>query len=125
MNVSFSLLQTAFQFAYTCLFGWYASYLFLRSSSVLPPLLAHMFCNIMGFPQMAVALHNHPKRKTCQCPAMSSFSSCGGLLFPELTVTSPAPAIIATYVLGIAGFVGLFKPLTDVLSVFGGSLYWS
>ncbi|OCF33200.1 hypothetical protein I316_05245 [Kwoniella heveanensis BCC8398] len=50
-----SSLDTVFQLTYTTLFGWFASYLYLRTGSVIPPLLSHVFCNIMGiyFPSRA------------------------------------------------------------------------
>ena len=41
-----------FQFAYTYLFGLYASCLLVRSNSVIGPILAHSFCNFMGIPQI-------------------------------------------------------------------------
>jgi hypothetical protein len=44
------LVVLVFQLVYTTLFGWYASYLFLRTGSILPPILSHIFCNIMGLP---------------------------------------------------------------------------
>ncbi|ORX73090.1 hypothetical protein DL89DRAFT_290852 [Linderina pennispora] len=43
-------LSTCFQFAYTTLFGWYAVFLYVRSKSVVGPIVAHSFCNIQGLP---------------------------------------------------------------------------
>jgi hypothetical protein len=40
---------------YTSLFGAYSSYLFLRTGLVVGPLIAHVFCNLMGLP---VAQHS-------------------------------------------------------------------
>lgn len=62
----FAVLQTSFQFTYTTLFGWYANFLFLRTGSILPPLLSHVFCNIMGFPNPASAAEYFPEKKTCK-----------------------------------------------------------
>lgn len=56
--------DTVFQFTYTTLFGFHCAYLFVRSGSVLPPLFAHVFCNIMGVPQLQAELRWHPHRKT-------------------------------------------------------------
>lgn len=39
-----------FQFFFTTVFGWYASYLFLRMGSVWPPVFIHIFCNSLGPP---------------------------------------------------------------------------
>jgi prenyl protein peptidase len=83
------MVGTVFQFAYTTLFGWYASYLFLRTGpspllspshtltndctgSIIPPILAHIFCNYMGLPPIAWALSVFPSRRLCT--VISSFS---------------------------------------------------
>jgi prenyl protein peptidase len=47
-----ALLSSTFQFAYTTVFGWYASYLFVRTGNVWSPVLCHSFCNYMGFPEL-------------------------------------------------------------------------
>ncbi|XP_004302998.1 PREDICTED: CAAX prenyl protease 2 [Fragaria vesca subsp. vesca] len=38
------------QLGYTVVFGSYASFLFIRTGHFLAPVVAHMFCNIMGLP---------------------------------------------------------------------------
>ncbi|ORZ27470.1 hypothetical protein BCR41DRAFT_299941, partial [Lobosporangium transversale] len=45
-------LMTCFQFLYTTLFGWFATYLFLRTSNLIAPCICHAFCNLMGFPDV-------------------------------------------------------------------------
>ncbi|KAJ6482228.1 hypothetical protein DFH09DRAFT_1378629 [Mycena vulgaris] len=50
-----------FQAAYTTLFGAHASFLFLRTSVLIPPLTAHIFCNIMGVPQLGLETSRHAK----------------------------------------------------------------
>ena len=55
--------STVFQLAYTSVFGFHAAFLFLRTGSVLPPILSHIFCNIMGFPHPAEAVHRRPAQK--------------------------------------------------------------
>ncbi|XP_063946892.1 CAAX prenyl protease 2 isoform X2 [Daucus carota subsp. sativus] len=49
-----SLLQASivvgFQLGYTVIFGWYASFLFVRTGHLTAPIIAHMFCNFMGLP---------------------------------------------------------------------------
>ncbi|KAJ7615502.1 hypothetical protein FB45DRAFT_244452 [Roridomyces roridus] len=59
-----ALLGAVFQTAYTTVFGAHTSYLFLRTSSILPPLTAHIFCNIMGMPQIQDELRRFPKKRT-------------------------------------------------------------
>ncbi|KAI6041423.1 CAAX protease self-immunity-domain-containing protein [Pisolithus marmoratus] len=56
-------IGTAFQFAYTTIFGFYCSYLFLRTGSVFPPIAAHVFCNVMGVPQPGYDIGQRPDRK--------------------------------------------------------------
>ncbi|KAJ7480743.1 hypothetical protein FB451DRAFT_1394813 [Mycena latifolia] len=77
--------STLFQTAYTTLFGAHTSYLFLRTSSLVPPLAAHVFCNIMGVPQMGAEVGRFPKRKN---------------------------AIRAAYALGIVLFISTLVPWT-------------
>jgi membrane protease YdiL (CAAX protease family) len=54
----------AFQLTYTTLFGWFAAYLFLRTRSVLPPLAAHVYCNIMGIYLPGTAIRRYPSKRT-------------------------------------------------------------
>ncbi|KAK9369520.1 hypothetical protein V1509DRAFT_619702 [Lipomyces kononenkoae] len=48
----FALLSSLFQFAFTTVFGWYATFLFLRTGSFWQPFIAHAFCNTMGVPKI-------------------------------------------------------------------------
>lgn len=89
-------LISTIQFAYTSMFGWYANFLFLRSNTLLAPLVSHIFCNIMGLPDPIEAVRIHPHRKW---------------------------SIYGAYVAGIVGFAFSIMPLTKP-SLFGGSLYW-
>jgi prenyl protein peptidase len=45
------LLRSLLQFGYTSLFGAYATFLFLRTGSLLAVFVVHAFCNIMGLPR--------------------------------------------------------------------------
>ncbi|KAG8214812.1 CAAX protease self-immunity-domain-containing protein, partial [Butyriboletus roseoflavus] len=56
-------IGTAFQFTYTSIFGFYCSYLFLRTGSIFPPITAHIFCNIMGVPHPGHDINQRPDRK--------------------------------------------------------------
>ncbi|XP_037302268.1 CAAX prenyl protease 2-like [Manduca sexta] len=49
-GVKTALLISSFQFMYTSMFGVYSAYLFVRTGHFMAPLIAHMFCNHMGFP---------------------------------------------------------------------------
>ncbi|KAK9239117.1 CAAX protease self-immunity-domain-containing protein [Lipomyces kononenkoae] len=51
-----ALLSSLFQFAFTTVFGWYATFLFLRTGSFWQPFIAHAFCNTMGVPKFGAKL---------------------------------------------------------------------
>ncbi|KAI9188710.1 CAAX prenyl protease [Blastocladiella emersonii ATCC 22665] len=75
---------SVFQFLYTTLFGWIAAFIYVRTGHVISAMLAHIFCNIMGVPNIAeVHLSRHPR------------------------------VIWAAYVLGLALFFALAGPLTS------------
>ena len=46
------VIQTVVQVAYTGVFGWYASFLYLRSGGVWGVVAVHAFCNFMGLPRV-------------------------------------------------------------------------
>ncbi|KAK0504399.1 hypothetical protein EDD18DRAFT_499993 [Armillaria luteobubalina] len=73
-----AIIAITFQMAYTTLFGFHCSYLFLRTGSIWPPITAHVFCNIMGVPGLQQELRH----------------------FPSKTFL-----IIVTYILGVVGYV--------------------
>lgn len=63
-RLSIVLTQTAFQFAYTWLFGSYATYAFLRTGSIIAVSVSHSFCNGMALPNLVFlrpssSLHRH------------------------------------------------------------------
>jgi prenyl protein peptidase len=45
-------LRSLFQFTYTSLFGFFATFLYLRTGNVYICILAHTFCNWMGLPRL-------------------------------------------------------------------------
>lgn len=53
-------VQVGFQMGFTTVFGWYASFLLLRTGHFVAPLCAHVFCNFMGFPDFFAAAR-HPR----------------------------------------------------------------
>ncbi|KAI5801455.1 hypothetical protein DFH27DRAFT_652855 [Peziza echinospora] len=44
------ILRSLFQFTYTTIFGWLATFLYMRTGSVWAVVLVHSFCNHMGVP---------------------------------------------------------------------------
>ncbi|KAK7746058.1 CAAX prenyl protease [Diatrype stigma] len=49
--VAHGLLRSLLQLGYTSLFGAYATFLLLRTGSLLAIIVVHAFCNCMGFPR--------------------------------------------------------------------------
>ncbi|KAL5008582.1 hypothetical protein ScPMuIL_014163 [Solemya velum] len=49
-EVADALKQSVFQLFYTTVFGAYSAFLFLRTGHLMAPVIAHAFCNHMGFP---------------------------------------------------------------------------
>lgn len=49
-----AFIQVLFQFAYTTIFGWFATYTFLSTGHLLSAVLVHVLCNVMGFPPLDV-----------------------------------------------------------------------
>jgi len=81
-------LVVLFQLAYTTLFGAYASALFLRTGHMLAVVLAHTWCNLLGFPELRFL---HPSHR----------------LHPR------RHAVLAVFVAGIVVFSLALLPLTD------------
>ncbi|KAJ5612339.1 hypothetical protein N7510_005533 [Penicillium lagena] len=46
-----AVLRSLFQFGYTTIFGWYATFLYLRTGSLPAVILVHSFCNWCGLPR--------------------------------------------------------------------------
>ena len=50
--LSEALLITIVQLCYTSLFGLYSAFLFVRTGHLISPVVTHMYCNIMGLPDV-------------------------------------------------------------------------
>lgn len=46
-----AIARSVLQFAYTYLFGVFATFIFLRTASLLSVVTVHIFCNYMGLPR--------------------------------------------------------------------------
>lgn len=58
LDLQTTIIISCFQFSYTTLFGAYSAFLFARTGHFVAPLVAHMFCNHMGFPNISeISLH--------------------------------------------------------------------
>ncbi|BDA49207.1 CAAX prenyl protease 2 [Coccomyxa sp. Obi] len=56
-----ALFAVAFQFAFTTVFGWFATFVFVRTGHLTAAVGVHAFCNLMGFPDFG-ALNSHPAK---------------------------------------------------------------
>jgi prenyl protein peptidase len=74
-------LQVLFQFTYTTIFGWYATYLFLRTGHLLAPVLVHALCNSLGLPPV-VAMAQHRQRLLMLALLLGGAASFAWLLQP-------------------------------------------
>lgn len=79
-------LITGFRFAYTTIFGWYAAFLYLRTGHLMAPLVAHIFCNVMGLPAFGDAIES-PHNKVI---GFAFLLGLGGFVFLLHPATSPA-----------------------------------
>ncbi|KAL8641886.1 MAG: hypothetical protein Q9228_001360 [Teloschistes exilis] len=46
------IIRSLIQFSYTTIFGWYATFLFVRTGNVIAIILVHTFCNWAGLPRV-------------------------------------------------------------------------
>jgi prenyl protein peptidase len=49
--IAAAIARSLLQFTYTTLFGGYATFIYLRTSSLVSCVVVHTFCNFMGFPR--------------------------------------------------------------------------
>ncbi|KAI9371694.1 hypothetical protein BJX61DRAFT_14552 [Aspergillus egyptiacus] len=51
-SILVAVFRSVFQFGYTTVFGWYATFVYLRTGSLLSVILIHAFCNWCGLPRL-------------------------------------------------------------------------
>ncbi|CAG0912967.1 unnamed protein product [Notodromas monacha] len=95
--VKTALLMAVFQFGYTTLFGAYSSFLLMRTGHFVSPLIAHAFCNAMGFPDFTAIWYSDGIEGRIRRMALF-----GGFL----------------------AWLALLYPLTDP-RLYGGSVHWT
>ncbi|KAK7073109.1 CAAX prenyl protease [Halocaridina rubra] len=89
------LLISCFQFLYTSVFGFYSSFLFIRTGHFLPLFAVHAFCNHMGLPEL--------KDMWCKPPPLRN-------------------RLLVCHILGLVFWYLLLYPLTEPL-YYGNTLY--
>lgn len=109
-----AIIRTIIQFTYTSLFGFFATFVYLRTGSVYAPIAAHMFCNWMGLPRFwgrvgGDTTFNVPsagKRNDLQ-------DASGGLRWSRSLSTMWTVLYYALLVGGAYGFYVYLYPLTE------------
>jgi len=54
-----ALLVTIIQLCYTSLFGLYSAFLFVRTGHLVSPVISHIYCNIMGLPDIDAIVNSN------------------------------------------------------------------
>lgn len=89
MAFSRAMQQVVGQMLYTTIFGAYATWLLIRTGNLGAPIIVHLFCNVLGFPDFdAMAAHQHQ-------PLLSALSLTGVLLFAILFKPATMPALFS------------------------------
>lgn len=84
LSLGSSLAIVGFQFTYTTVFGWLATWLFLSTGHALAPALAHAACNALGVPPLGAMarrrLAGQPALLWATAGGVALFAGCGGRL---------------------------------------------
>lgn len=59
------IIILVFQFMYTTIFGAYSALLFISTGNVIGPIMAHKFCNHMGFPDFREMFQFQEPKRSC------------------------------------------------------------
>eukprot|EP01104_Vermistella_antarctica_P018397 TRINITY_DN678_c0_g1_i4.p1 TRINITY_DN678_c0_g1~~TRINITY_DN678_c0_g1_i4.p1 ORF type:complete len:342 (-),score=39.00 TRINITY_DN678_c0_g1_i4:1095-2120(-) len=80
-----AVVVTVVQLVYTTIFGWFSSYLFIMTGSLIAPFLSHAFCNVMGLPSFGLMPTAAPpsRYRTLSASSSSSLSSPHSLIRPS------------------------------------------
>jgi len=92
-DIQTAVMISLFQSTYTTIFGMYSAFLFVRTGHIAAPVVAHGFCNFMGFPDFNELL-NHPPRTRA---ILSAFFLLGVLLFFVLLFPLTDPKIYGNH----------------------------
>ncbi|XP_050433704.1 CAAX prenyl protease 2 [Adelges cooleyi] len=76
-----AFVMSVFQFMYTTIFGAYSALLFISTGNIIAPILAHKFCNHMGFPDFREMIQfPEPKRSILLIVSMTGLILWGFLI---------------------------------------------
>jgi prenyl protein peptidase len=112
-SVAAALFRSIFQFSYTTVFGWFATFLYLRTGSLPAVILVHSFCNWCGLPRLwgrveAGVPIGPPQLRGKDDVEVSRLQVAGGQLGVGWTI-----AYYVLLVIGAVGFYRLLWPLTQ------------
>lgn len=62
-DIQTAFFISAFQFAYTTVFGIYSAFLFIRTGHFFASVIVHGFCNFMGFPDLIELSNQEPRKR--------------------------------------------------------------
>ena len=63
MSLKHAVMGTVLQMSYTSLFGFFVTFVFVRTAHLLPLVLVHAFCNVMGLPPLSFMHKGHPQHR--------------------------------------------------------------
>lgn len=116
-----ALLRSVFQFGYTSVFGWYATFIYLRTGSLWACVLIHIFANFMGLPRFWGRVRaSHSVGRAALQPAIRGKDDTEGDPIGKGVGTSGGESIVPTiiyYTLLLGGafaFYWCFWSLTDM-----------
>ncbi|KAL3457845.1 hypothetical protein BJX64DRAFT_268134 [Aspergillus heterothallicus] len=109
-------LRSLFQFGFTTVFGWYATFVYLRTGSLLAVILIHTFCNWCGFPRLWGRVEADVPIDPTTTLARGKEDSDRGIVYTygELGI-GWSVAYYALLFVGVIGFHYGLWPLTDSL----------
>ncbi|KAL4801700.1 hypothetical protein BDV18DRAFT_148593 [Aspergillus unguis] len=109
-----SVLRSVFQFGYTTVFGWYATFVYLRTGSLLAVILMHAFCNWCGLPRLWGKVEVAAPVGTASHRGKEDSARSSGYSYDQ----SGVGWTVAYYALLVVGAIGFFYtlwPLTESL----------
>jgi hypothetical protein len=92
-------LQVLFQFVYTTMFGWLATWIFLSTGHALAPVLVHAACNALGVPPFA----EMGALRLRGMPVLLVATAAGVVLFWRLSGLLLHPGLYGGHVYAMAG----------------------
>ena len=104
-----SLLRTFIQFGYTTIFGWFATFVYLRTGSLPAVILVHSFCNYCGLPRLwGLVGQDLPVESTA---VRGKEDSANSTAFPPMYRSLGFGWTIAYYVILVAGAIAFYAQL--------------